>query len=183
MDTTKKVRVVAVSGGFDPVHVGHVRMFIEAKKLGDKLVVILNNDNWLRAKKGYAFMPEAERKEVIESFGAVDEVILTRHEPESLDMSVCRELEMIRPHVFGNGGDRKHDNVPEYALCEKLGIEMAFDLGRGGKVQSSSWLLLGYMDEYPCTCGALNPATGKKYKYKECGLVDAPHHKEKKAAT
>jgi D-beta-D-heptose 7-phosphate kinase/D-beta-D-heptose 1-phosphate adenosyltransferase len=137
---TKK-KVVAVSGGFDPVHIGHVRMFEEAKKLGDELVVILNNDAWLALKKGYAFMPEHERKEVIEAFSAVDCVVLTFHEPGTTDMSVCRELEHLRPDIFANGGDRKEDNIPEYAVCERLGIEMIFNIGHGGKVQSSSWLI------------------------------------------
>lgn len=141
MAETKKRRVVAVSGGFDPVHIGHVRMFNEAKALGDELVVILNNDHWLALKKGYAFMPHSERKEVIEAFAAVDRVILTFHEPGTLDMSVCRELETLRPDIFANGGDRKSDNIPEYQVCEKLGIEMIFNIGEGGKVQSSSWLI------------------------------------------
>ena len=134
-------KVVAVSGGFDPVHIGHVRMFNEAKALGDELVVILNNDSWLQLKKGYSFMPEHERKEVIEAFSSVDRVILTFHEPGTEDMSVCKELEALQPDIFANGGDRKEDNVPEYALCEKLGIEMIFGIGHGGKVQSSSWLI------------------------------------------
>ncbi|MDE1924755.1 MAG: adenylyltransferase/cytidyltransferase family protein [Patescibacteria group bacterium] len=137
----KKKKVVAVSGGFDPVHIGHVRMFQEAKKLGDELVVILNNDTWLVLKKGFSFMPEHERREVIEAFAAVDKVILTSHEPGGADMSVCRELEILKPDVFANGGDRKEDNIPEYALCERLGIQMAFNVGAGGKVQSSSWLI------------------------------------------
>ncbi len=138
---TTHQRVVATSGGFDPVHIGHVRMFIEAKKLGDKLVVIANNDNWLRAKKGFNFMPEAERKEIIEAFAAVDEVILTLHEPGCTDMSVCKELELLKPDVFANGGDRKADNIPEYEVCERLGIHMEFNVGHGGKVQSSSDLV------------------------------------------
>ncbi len=139
----RKRTVVAVSGGLDPVHIGHVRMFNEAKKLGDKLIVILNNDNWLRKKKGFAFMPEAERKEVIEAFEAVDEVILTEHPENPEDMSVCEALRKIRPHVFANGGDRKPDGdpVPEVYLCEEMGIEMRYNIGAGGKVQSSSWLI------------------------------------------
>lgn len=134
------IKVVAVSGGFDPVHIGHVRLFNEAKKLGDKLVVILNNDNWIQLKKGRPFMPEEERKEVIEAFDAVDEVILTSHTPGTSDYSICEDLRQIRPHVFANGGDRKDDNIPEYKVCEELGIEMIFNVGEGGKVQSSSWL-------------------------------------------
>lgn len=137
----KKKRVVAVSGGFDPVHIGHVRMFNEAKKLGDELVVILNNDNWLVLKKGFSFMPEHERKEVIEAFESVDKVILTFHEEGTVDMSVCRELEALKPDIFANGGDRKEGNVPEYDVCDRLGIAMVFDIGHGGKVQSSSWLI------------------------------------------
>ena len=136
----KKV-VVAVSGGFDPIHIGHVRMFERARALGDELVVILNNDNWLRAKKGFAFMPEKERKEVIEGLRAVDRVVLTGHKPNDRDMSVSRALRAIKPHVFANGGDRKFDNIPEVPVCEEIGCAMVFNVGKGGKIQSSSWLL------------------------------------------
>lgn len=141
MAKERKGVIVAVSGGFDPVHIGHVRMFQEAKKLGDYLIVIANNDNWLKLKKGYAFMPEEERKEIIEAFGCVDEVVLTFHEPGTTDMSVCKELEAIKPDIFANGGDRKADNIPEYEVCERLGIKMEFNVGHGGKVQSSSDLV------------------------------------------
>jgi D-beta-D-heptose 7-phosphate kinase/D-beta-D-heptose 1-phosphate adenosyltransferase len=136
----KKV-VVAVSGGFDPIHIGHVRMFERAKALGDELVVILNNDNWLTKKKGYAFMPEKERKEVIEALRVVDRVIITKHQPNDSDTSVCRELRVIKPHIFANGGDRKLDNIPEVPVCEAIGCKMIFNIGQGGKIQSSSWLL------------------------------------------
>jgi D-beta-D-heptose 7-phosphate kinase/D-beta-D-heptose 1-phosphate adenosyltransferase len=131
------MKVVAVSGGFDPVHVGHLRLFKEAKKLGDKLVVILNNDNWLKAKKGYIFMPEQDRKEIIESFKDVDDVILTYHESHPKDMSVCAELEVLSPDIFANGGDRKSDNIPEMQLCKEMKIETVFNVG-GEKIQSSS---------------------------------------------
>ena len=140
-DTNNGKIIVAVSGGFDPVHIGHVRMFNEAKKLGDELVVILNNDNWLRAKKGYAFMPEHERREVIEAFSAVDRVIITSHPEDPSDMSVCDELKAIRPHIFANGGDRTNKNVPEIPVCAEIGCAMIFNVGQGGKVQSSSWLV------------------------------------------
>lgn len=128
----------------DPIHIGHIRMFQEAKKLGDTLVVILNNDNWLRAKKGYAFMDEKERKEVIEFVKGVDQVVLTSHRPNSKDMSVCAELKKIKPDIFANGGDRKLDNIPEVAVCKAINCQMAFNIGKGGKVQSSSWLLEKY---------------------------------------
>ena len=134
------MKSVAISGGFDPLHIGHLRLLKEAKNLGDKLIVILNNDNWLIAKKGFIFMPATERKEVLLAMQAVDEVIITNHPKNPSDMSVCAELEQIKPDIFANGGDRKADNIPEYNLCEKLGIEMVFNVG-GGKAQSSSELV------------------------------------------
>ena len=137
----KKPIVVAVSGGFDPIHVGHIRHFIDAKKLGDKLVVILNNDNWLALKKGKAFMHEQERKEIIEALSSVDEVIITGHEPGTNDISICKELENIKPDIYAKGGDRTADNIPEFVLANKLGVKLVFNVGKGGKIQSSSWLL------------------------------------------
>ena len=139
----KKPKWVAVSGGFDPLHIGHVRMFKAARKLGDKLVVIINNDHWLRKKKGFVFMPERERLELMREFPFVDKVVLTKHAKNDTDMSVCRELRRLRPTVFANGGDRKPDGdpVPEVACCAELGINMAYNIGRGGKVQSSSWMI------------------------------------------
>src|ERR1035437_8410970 len=109
-----KKKIVAVSGGFDPVHIGHVRMFKEAKKLGDELVVILNNDNWLTDKKGKPLMPEGERKEILEAIRWVDRVVLTNHAPGEyfIDKSVCRILREIKPDIFGNGGDRHPEGDP-----------------------------------------------------------------------
>ncbi|MDO8655024.1 MAG: adenylyltransferase/cytidyltransferase family protein, partial [bacterium] len=130
---------------FDPVHIGHVRLFEEARRLGDELVVILNNDNWLRKKKGYVFMPEKERKEVIEALRPVGRVVLTSHAKNAKDMSVSRELRKIRPDIFANGGDRKKHNVPEIAVCREIRCAMVFGIGKGGKIQSSSWLLRSYL--------------------------------------
>lgn len=138
----KNERWVAVSGGFDPVHVGHLRMFKEARALGDKLVVIINNDNWLKDKKGYVFMPQAERKELIASFPFVDKVVLTDHKKGDSDRSVCRALAKLKPAIFANGGDRKSTkDIPEAKVCKELGIKMVFNVGAGGKVQSSSWMI------------------------------------------
>ncbi|OGG72633.1 hypothetical protein A3A38_00120 [Candidatus Kaiserbacteria bacterium RIFCSPLOWO2_01_FULL_53_17] len=144
-----RVKWVAVSGGFDPLHIGHVRLFKEARKLGDKLVVILNNDNWLVNKKGFVFMTEDERKEVIEMFPFVDKVVLTDHAPGDPDMSVVHTLVKIKPAIFANGGDRdtkdaKREASPlnkDQIYCRDQGIKMIFGVGRGGKMQSSSWLL------------------------------------------
>jgi D-beta-D-heptose 7-phosphate kinase/D-beta-D-heptose 1-phosphate adenosyltransferase len=144
MAKKSKKKIVAASGAFDPLHIGHVRYLQEAKKLGDHLVVILNNDHWLRMKKGKEFMSVLERKEIIEALGCVDEVIISGHCRNTKDRSVCREIIKIRPHIFAKGGDRFADDIPEFQLCRKLGIEMVFDVGRGGKVQSSSDLLKNY---------------------------------------
>lgn len=140
----QKEIVVAVSGGFDPIHPGHVRMFQEAKKLGSKLIVILNNDNWLRKKKGYVFMNEQERKEVVEAIKGVDQVVLTGHQPGAEDMSVCAELETVKPNIFANGGDRTLNNIPEIATCSSISCRMVFNVGFGGKVQSSSNLVANF---------------------------------------
>lgn len=137
----KGVRWVAVSGGFDPLHIGHVRMFKGALRLGDKLVVIINNDSWLRAKKGFAFMPQKERAELIQAFPFVDKVVLTDHKKDDPDMSVARTLAKLRPAIFANGGDRFSKNTPEAAVCRRLGIKAVFNVGQGGKVQSSSWMV------------------------------------------
>src|ERR1017187_7377734 len=97
---------VAISGGFDPIRIGHIEMIKEAKELGDRLVVIVNNDNWLVAKKGFAFMPEKERLAIVKSIKYVDDAILTSHPENPADMSVSAELKKIRPNIFANGGDR-----------------------------------------------------------------------------
>lgn len=151
-EISKKKIVVAVSGGFDPIHVGHVRLFYAAKALGDELVVILNNDNWFTIKGRHLFMPEQERKEIIEALKPVDRVILTKHQPSkkvfdrtSREYSVCRELEELKPDIFANGGDRFADDVPEVATCQKIGCRLIFNVGHGGKAQSSSWLLDKYV--------------------------------------
>lgn len=150
----KKKVVVAVSGGFDPIHIGHVRMFERAKALGDELVVILNNDNWLKKKKGFAFMPEQERKEIIEALRSVDRVVITKHNPNDPDTSVSRELRAIKPDIFANGGDRKLGNIPEVPVCDAIGCDMVFNIGKGGKIQSSSWLLAKHFERAARSAGA-----------------------------
>ena len=130
------------------VHIGHIRLFNAAKKLGDELVVILNNDHWLLQKKGFVFMQENDRKEILESFSAVDKVIITDHAPNDPDRSVCRELQRLRPDIFANGGDRTPADAkkttsslnPEANLCKELGITLVYNVGKGGKLRSSSEL-------------------------------------------
>ena len=139
-----KKKIVVVSGGFDPLHIGHIRMFKKAKKLGDELIVILNNDNWFKIKGKPVFMSHNERKEIIEALVHVDEVIITKHSKNTKDMSICKELQEIRPHIFANGGDRFANNIPEFKLCNDLKRKMVFNVGSGGKIRSSSELLKKY---------------------------------------
>jgi D-beta-D-heptose 7-phosphate kinase/D-beta-D-heptose 1-phosphate adenosyltransferase len=139
-DYNRNDKVVVVSGGFDPIHSGHLRLFKEAKELGSKLVVVVNNDNWLNNKKGYVFMSECVRIEIIEALRYVDSVYLTKHVLNDSDMSISKALEDIKPNIFANGGDRKIDNIPEITVCNKLGIELVFNVG-GDKIASSSELV------------------------------------------
>ena len=123
----------------------------EAKKLGDKLIVVLNNDYWFSIKGRKLFMPENERKEIIEALSCVDKVVLTKHKlskkiygRNTREYSICKELEEIKPDIFANGGDRFKEDVPEVGVCNELGIKMVFNVGKGGKVRSSSELLKEY---------------------------------------
>jgi cytidyltransferase-like protein len=134
-------KVSVVSGGFDPLHVGHIELFEKAKSISDELFVILNTDNFLIQKKGKPFMPFYERKKIIESLRVVDGVISCRDE----DQTVCETLRYIKKiyrseHImFCNGGDRTSgENTPEHKICKELGIESVY--GLGDKIQSSSWL-------------------------------------------
>ena len=140
----KKI-VVVVSGGMDPLHGGHIRLFEAAKSLGDELVVILNNDNWLKKKKGFVFIPAKERKKILETIKWVDRIVISGHDKNPKDMSINRELKKIKPDIFANGGDRTKNNIPETAVCKKLGCKMVFNVG-GGKVQSSPWLLKKFLE-------------------------------------
>ncbi len=128
--------VVVVSGYFNPLHVGHIRYFKEAKKLGTKLVVIINTDEQARMKGSFRFMKTEERAEIISSLKFVDDVVISIDK----DKTVCKTLELIKPDIFAKGGDSALDNVPEKEVCERLGIKMVLGVG-GGKIQSSSWLI------------------------------------------
>jgi D-beta-D-heptose 7-phosphate kinase/D-beta-D-heptose 1-phosphate adenosyltransferase len=136
------MRIAIVSGGFDPVHIGHVRLMKMARGMADSLFVILNSDRFLKEKKGYVFMPYYERKELLAHIAGVGLVVDCIDE----DLTVCKTLEWIREKypeaelIFCNGGDRKEENVPENAVCEKLRIHQAWNVG-GGKIQSSSELV------------------------------------------
>ncbi len=137
----KKKIIVAVSGYFNPIHIGHIRMFEEAKKLGTKLVVIVNNDKQVKLKSSIPFMNEKERIEIIASLAMVDNVILAIDKGRT----VCKTLELIKPHIFANGGDRVRKNIPEVAVCKEINCKMVFNVGKGGKIQSSSWLFKNFL--------------------------------------
>ena len=129
--SNKTIRV-AVSGYFDPIHIGHLDYLELAKKLGDKLVVIVNNNHQCKLKKGKPFMDELDRIRIVESLGIVDEVFLSIDS----DRSVCKSLEEIKPDIFANGGDRATSEVPESVVCKKYNIKMVD--GLGDKIRSSS---------------------------------------------
>ena len=126
------MKIVAVSGYFDPIHVGHLEYLRLSKKLGDKLVVIVNNNHQCVLKKGKPFMDEKDRVEIVRSLEMVDEVFLSIDD----DKSVCKSLEKIKPHIFANGGDRSTGEVPELTVCKKYNIQMTE--GLGDKIRSSS---------------------------------------------
>ena len=124
--------VVAVSGYFDPLHVGHLEYLEMAKQLGDKLIVIVNNDKQALLKKGKSFMNENDRAEIVSALKCVDEVFLSIDE----DKSVCKSLEAIKPNIFANGGTRSLSEIPETAVMKKFNIKMVDGLGE--KIRSSS---------------------------------------------
>ena len=152
--------IIVLSGGFDPVHKGHLRMFREASNLGHQVIVGLNSDNWLTRKKGKPFMNFEERKEILESFKYVNQVIPfddsdntasdlikrvhslysgREYEHEYTDLNHTGMVDYYQIY-FANGGDRRKDNVPEVDVCKDLGVIMLWGMG-GGKIQSSSDLI------------------------------------------
>ncbi len=131
------MKKVCISGYFTLIHVGHIRLMKEAKALGDYLVVILNNDDQLKVKKGKVVVSAAHRKEIIEAIKCVDEVVVSIDK----DGSQCETLAMIKPDIFANGGDRNEGNIPEVQTCIDNNIEMVYNVGAGGKIDSSTRLL------------------------------------------
>jgi D-beta-D-heptose 7-phosphate kinase/D-beta-D-heptose 1-phosphate adenosyltransferase len=128
-------KIIAVSGGFDPVHKGHVQMIEEASKLGS-VMVIINSDDWLTRKKGYVFMPWEDRAYIMGNIKGVRIVAAVNDS----DNTVCEALRRMKPDAFANGGDRKDNNTPEMDVCNELGIELLWNIG-GEKVESSSNLV------------------------------------------
>ena len=132
--------IVVVSGGFDPVHSGHIKLIKQARLLGDMLIVGINSDEWLARKKGRAFMPWQERLCVLNNLSSVDEVYTF----DDKDGTACHLLQQVKAHypvdriIFANGGDRTQDNISEIAVD---GVEFVFGVGGADKANSSSWIL------------------------------------------
>lgn len=138
---SKKI-TVAVSGYFNPLHVGHLEMIEKAKKLGDSLVVIVNNDRQVKLKGSVPFMSERDRVKIIKALRDVDEVFLSidNYKLPNGAVPVIKSLAKVKPDIFANGGDRKSfGDVPEYDICQKLKIKMVDGLGK--KIRASSFLI------------------------------------------
>ena len=135
------MKIIIVSGGFDPLHSGHIAYFKSAKELGNKLIVALNSDEWLINKKGKFFMPFNERKVIVENISSVDSVINFVDDSKGSAINALNKIKEQYPDddiAFANGGDRNQDNIPEMVVD---GIEFLFSVGGDDKKNSSSWIL------------------------------------------
>ncbi len=128
--SNKKQKTIVISGGFDPIHPGHIAMIEDAAKYGE-VHIILNSNDWLVRKKGFYYQSWEARKKILEVYTP------HIHKVDDSDGTVCEALRCIKPDYFGNGGDRRKENTPELDVCEELGIEPVFEIG-GGKYSSSS---------------------------------------------
>ena len=126
------MKVVATSGYFDPLHVGHLECLEIAAELGDKLIVIVNSDLQAKLKKGKSFMNQYDRMKIIASLKCVDEVFLSIDK----DKSQCETLKYLKPNIFAKGGDRTSKEIPEAKICKELSIKIIDGLGK--KIRSSS---------------------------------------------
>ena len=135
------MKISVVSGGFDPIHSGHISYIKAAREHGDYLIIALNSDNWLRKKKGKEFMPFSERKSVLESMSGVDKVIGFQDDDLGSCINALEKIKKEYPNdeiIFCNGGDRGKESIPEMTL---KGINFKFSIGGDDKKNSSSWIL------------------------------------------
>lgn len=172
-------RIVLVTGGFDPLHSGHINYFKAARLLGDELWVGLNSDAWLARKKGQHFMPWSERASIVKNLSMVDRVIRFKDSDDTACDAIHKALSVGAEHiVFANGGDRQEDTTPEQAFFGNApDIEFVFGVGGTDKINSSSWILGEW--KAPKTVRDWghyrNLYKGKGFQVKE--LVIAPHSK------
>lgn len=139
----KKEKIVLVTGGFDPLHSGHIALFQEAKKLGDKLIVGINSDAWLTRKKGQAFMSFSERKTIIENLGMVDDILSFDDSDDTASGAIYKLMATAgygKHIIFANGGDRNEENTPEYNTYQD-DVEFVYGVGGDYKINSSSTML------------------------------------------
>ena len=135
-------KIVIVTGGFDPLHSGHIEYFEAAKKLGDILIVGLNSDEWLQRKKGRSFLHIYEREKIISSLKVVDKVVCYP-DADGSSRNVITGVRAMYPDatiIFANGGDRTEENIPEMDVNDN-NVEFVFGVGGGNKSNSSSWIL------------------------------------------
>jgi len=139
------MKIVVVSGGFDPIHSGHIAYLSSAKKLGDKLIVALNSDGWLINKKGYAFMPFRERKIILEALEVVNAVIDFKDDKQGSCIGALKKIKIENKNneiIFANGGDRNKSNIPEMEVED---ITFVFEVGGSDKKNSSSKILKDFL--------------------------------------
>lgn len=139
---SNKQMIVAASGYFDPIHSGHINYLRAARKLGDKLIVIVNNDYQAKLKKRHYFMPVSERKKVLEGIKGVDEVFVSIDK----DGSVRKSLAKVKPNVYAVGADNYKNKIPEKEVCDKLGIKIVDKLARTLIKQSSSTIIKTFLE-------------------------------------
>ena len=140
-------KVSLVTGGFDPIHSGHIRYFERAKDLSDYLVVGINGDPWLKRKKGQYFQCWTERAEIVRNLSMVDAVISWDDSDDSALGAISKCLEISEKVIFCNGGDRIKSNIPEVnGYSDDPRVEFKFGIGGEDKMNSSSWILHGYFE-------------------------------------
>ena len=134
--------IILVSGGFDPIHSGHIKLINDANKYGD-VVVLLNSDQWLRNKKGKEFLPISERKIIMQNIKGVLEVIEFNDNDKTCVNGIKKAKSLFKDKIikFANGGDRNNKTTPEKEFCDKNNIETLFGIGGNDKSNSSSWIL------------------------------------------
>ena len=140
--------VILISGGFDPIHSGHIKLINDANKFGD-VVILLNSDEWLRNKKGKEFLPFNERKIIMQNIkGVINVIEFDDSDKSCLDgLKKAKQKYNSKKIKFANGGDRNTGTTPEIEFCNKNNVEMLFGIGGSNKSNSSSWILRKWNDK------------------------------------